>query len=222
MFKTPQDVFKPGSSIIIHYSDTIGQIKECPAIINTVIRGTKENKIFIDLEQKDLAKKLLQGTELTISFEDYEGQKHMFGTYIIEKKTDESEPLILANPVAVDYTSFRRFIRADVTLPFRYFLNNRTFEGKTINLSGCGLFGIVDLNSALKVGDILNFELELPRKLKPMRLLGRIVRLEITGNPVMHGIAIDFEFIDIYDQTEIAVFVTILQHERGNLKSNNN
>ncbi len=222
MFKTPQDVFKPGSSLIVQFSDAIGQIKECTGIIKTIIRSTKENKLFIELEQKELAKKILQGTELTISFQDYEGQKHKFGTYVIEKKTDEGEPLILANPIEVDYTSFRRFIRAEVTLPFRYSLNDRSGLGKVVNLSGCGLFAVVNLNSAFKASEIIDFEFELPEKTKPMRLSGRIIRVEIVGNPVMHGIAIDFEFIDIYDQTEIAVYVTKLQHQRGILKPVNN
>ncbi|MGE5606058.1 MAG: PilZ domain-containing protein [Bacteroidota bacterium] len=215
MFKTPQDVFKPGSNLIIRYSDTIGELKECVGTVKAIIRGTKEKKLFIDLESKEIAKKIIPGTELTVSFQDYEGQKHQFGTYVIEKKTDESEPLILANPIEVDYTSFRRFIRADVTLPFRYTLNNRSDEGKVANLSGCGLYAIVDLNSAFEVGKIINFEFELPERSKPMCLSGRIVRVEIVGNPVMHGIAIDFEFINIYDQTEIAVYVTKLQHQRG-------
>lgn len=219
MFKTPQDVFKPGSSLIIQYSDTIGELKECVGTVKAIIRGTKEKKLFIDLEPKKIAKQIIPGTEMTVSFQDYEGQKHQFGTYVIEKKTDESEPLILANPIEVDYTSFRRFIRADVTLPFGYTLNNRTGEGKVINLSGCGLFAVVDLNSDFKVGEIIDFQFELPERSKPMSLSGRIVRVEILGNPVMHGIAIDFEFIDIYDQMEIVVFVTKLQHQRGNLKS---
>ncbi len=219
MFKTPQDVFNPGSSLIIQLSDAIGEIKECIGTVKAIIRGPKEKKLFIDLEPKELAKKIIPGTELTISFQDYEGQKHQFGTYVIEKKTDENEPLILANPIEVDYTSFRRFIRADLTLPFRYNLNNRSGEGKIVNLSGCGLFAIADLSSAFKVGEIINFEFELPGRSKPMCLSGRIVRVEILGNPVMHGVAIDFEFIDIYDQTEIAVFVTKLQYQRGNLKS---
>jgi len=220
MFKTPEDVFKPGSSVIIQYSDTIGELKECVGTVKAIIRGTKEKKLFIDLEPKETAKKIIPGTELTVGFQDYEGEKHQFGTYVIEKKTDDNEPLILANPIEVDYTSFRRFIRADVTLPFRYTLNNRSGEGKVVNLSGCGLFAVVDLNSAFKAGEIINFEFEIPEKSKPMSLSGRIVRVEIVGNPVMHGIAIDFEFINIYDQTEIAVFVTKLQHQRGNLSSN--
>lgn len=218
MFKTPQDVFKPGSSLLIQFSDTIGVLKECVGTVKATIRSPKEKKLFIELEPKELTKKIILGTELTVSFEDYEGQKHKFGTYVIEKKTDDGEPLILANPIAVDYTSFRRFIRADVTLPFKYSINNRSGEGKITNLSGCGMFAVTDLNSAYKVGEIINFEFELPKKAKPMRLSGRIVRVEIIGNPVLHGIAIDFEFIDIYDQTEVAVFVTKLQHQRGNLK----
>ena len=220
MFKTPQDVFKPGSSLIIQYSDTIGELKECVGTVKAIIRGTKEKKLFIDLAPNEIAKKIIPGTELTVSFQDYEGQKHQFGTYVIEKKTDEDEPLILANPIEVDYTSFRRFIRADVTMPFKFTLNNRTGEGEVVDLSGCGLFAKVDLSSDFKVGEIINFEFKLPERSKPMSLSGRIVRVEILGNPVMHGIAIDFEFIDLYDQMEIAVFVTKLQHQRGNLKSN--
>lgn len=218
MFKTPQDVFKPGSSLIIQFSDTIGQIKECAGIIKTTIRSVKENKLFIELEQKELTGKISLGAEITICFQDYEGQKHKFGTYVIEKKTEDNNPLILANPVAIDYTSFRRFIRADVSLPFQYSLSNRSGGGKVVNLSGCGLFAVVDLCSAFKAGEIINFEFELPEKAKPMSLSGRIIRVEIIGNPVMHGIAVDFEFIDIYDQMEIAVFVTKLQYQRGILK----
>jgi len=69
MFKTPKDVFKPGSSIIIQYSDTIGELKECVGTIKAIIRGTKEKKLFIDLEPKEIAKQIIPGTELTVSFQ---------------------------------------------------------------------------------------------------------------------------------------------------------
>ncbi len=215
MYLTPEQIFKTGSIILVQFSDNIGQVKESSVTIKNVIKGLKNNKLFLEFDQPELAEQLREGNELTISFEGLEGQKNKFGTYVIEKKTGEGQPLILANPLQVDYTSFRRYIRADISLPFYFFINERKLEGELVNLSGCGLFAVVLPNRDLQEKMILKFEFTLPGNVKPVQLMGRIVRIEFIGNPVKQGIAIDFEFIDKYTQTELAVFVTKLQYQRG-------
>jgi hypothetical protein len=215
MYQTPEQVFKTGNTISVQFSDSIGQVKECSVTIKNVIKGLKKNKLFLEFDQPDLAEQIREGNELTICFEGLERQKNKFGTYVIEKKTGEGQPLILANPLQVDYTSFRRYIRADVDLSFHFFINEQKFEGNLVNLSGCGLFAIVLPNRDLQEKMILRFEFTLPGNLRPTQLIGRIIRIEFVGNPVKQGIAIDFEFIDKYTQVELAVFVTKLQYARG-------
>ncbi|MGE5583212.1 MAG: PilZ domain-containing protein [Bacillota bacterium] len=207
-----EDVFKTGNTLQIQFNDATGRLRECSALIKTIIKGLKEDKLYLEFVEKETAKLIGKGAELTICFDIEEGEKRKFGTYVIEQKLREDQPLVLAKPVAVDYTSFRRYHRVDVELPFRYYLDDKHFDGKLTNLSGCGLFAVIEPNLRLKVDTVLNFEFTLPRNPRPTRLTGKIVRVEMVGNPVKQGIAVDFsEQIDKYDQVEIVVFVTKTQ-----------
>lgn len=217
MYQTPEKVFRPGNTIFIQYSDSIGQLKECNAVIKNIIRGMKENKFFLELDQQKIADLILEGKELTVCFEGPDGKTTKFGTYVIEKKTSDGSALILANPVAVDYTSFRRYIRADVDLPFRYFVGPKSITGKITNLSGCGLFGLVAIDKELNEQITITVEFSLPGGSRVYQVAGKIVRIEFIGNPVKQGVALDFESIDKYNQTEIAVYVTRLMFEQGKL-----
>lgn len=217
-YQTPDQVFKVGNKITIHFSSKIGRVSECNATIKNILKA-KENKLFLEFEPWILADQIHEGNELTISFEGTDRKKHQFGSYVIEKKVGEEPLIVLANPVAVDYTSFRRYIRADVDIPCQYFFNGKCFEAKVINLSGCGLYSLGGLNQELIEGVNVKFDFKIPGNSKPTQLLGRIVRLEFVGNPVKQGIAVDFnEFVDEYVRMEIVVFVTRLLFEQGKLK----
>lgn len=219
MYQTPEQIFKVGNTITIHFSNSIGRITECNATIKNVLKA-KENKLFLEFEPWIVANQIHEGSELTIGFQSTDRKKHQFGTYVIEKKVGEGPLLILANPVTVDYTSFRRYIRADVDITCQCFFNGKNFTSKVINLSGCGLFSVSELNQDVKEGVILKFDFKIPGNSKAAQLMGRIVRTEFVGNPVKQGIAVDFdEFIDEYTRMEIVVFVTRLLFEQGKLNS---
>jgi c-di-GMP-binding flagellar brake protein YcgR len=203
-----EDVFKLGNTLHLQFSDQIGQIKDCQAVIKNIIKGIKEDKLYLEFLEKDIAALISKGTELTICYLTEEGEKRKFGSYVIEQKIREDQPLVLAKPIAIDYTSFRRYHRVDVDLPFRYFVNDKAYSGKVVNLSACGLFAIIEPQIIMTIGSVLQFEFDLPRNSRPTRLTGRIIRDELIGNPIKQGIAIDFEHIDKYDQSELMVFVT--------------
>lgn len=217
MYQTPEQVFKVGGIITIHFSNSIGRITDCTATIKNVLKA-KENKLFLEFEPWIVAEQIHEGSELTIGFQGADHKKHKFGTYVIEKKVGEEPLLILANPIAVDYTSFRRYIRADVDISCQCFFNGKTYEGKVVNLSGCGLYSVGGLNQELNEGVVLKFDFKIPGNSKSTQLKGRIVRVEYIGNPIKQGIAVDFdEFIDEYIRMEIVVFVTRLLFEQGKL-----
>jgi c-di-GMP-binding flagellar brake protein YcgR len=206
-----EDVFKLGNTLHLQFSDQIGQIKDCQAVIKNIIKGIKEDKMYLEFLEKDVANLINKGMELTICYLTEEGEKRKFGTYVIEQKVREDQPLVLAKPIAIDYTSFRRYHRVDVDLPFRYFVNEKVYTGKVNNISACGLFAVIEPQIMMKVGSVLQFEFDLPRNNRPTRLTGRIIRDELIGNPIKQGIAIDFEHIDKYDQAELMVFVTKIE-----------
>jgi len=219
MYQTPEQILKVGNTILIRFSNRIGQLTECNVTIKNLLKG-KENKLFLEFEQQDLMDQLHEGSELSISFQGADRKTHIFGTYVFEKKVTETPPLILANPVKVDYTSFRRYIRADVNLPCHCFFHGKSYEGKVINLSGCGLFAVGAITQELTIGTILKYEFILPKNLKPTQILGRIVRVDFLENPIKQGNAVDFdEFVDEYSRMEIVVFVTRLLFEQGKLNS---
>jgi Predicted glycosyltransferase len=203
-----EDVFKLGNTLNLQFSDQIGHIKDCQAVIKNIIKGIKEDKLYLEFIEKETAALINKGTELTICYITEEGEKRKFGTYVIEQKVRDDQLLVLAKPVAIDYTSFRRYHRVDVDLPFRYFLGDKVNNGKVTNLSACGLFAVIEPQITMTVGSVLQFEFDLPRNKRPTRLTGRIIRDELLGNPIKQGIAIDFEHIDKYDQAELMVFVT--------------
>jgi hypothetical protein len=216
-FQTPEQVFRVGNKITIHFSNSIGRITECNATIKNVLRA-KENKLFLEFEPWIIPDQIHEGSELTLSFEGTDHKKHRFGSYVIEKKVGEGPLLILANPMAVDYTSFRRYIRADVDIACQCFFNGKSFENKVTNLSGCGLYALGLLNQEFKEGVNIKFDFKIPGNSKPTQLIGRVVRVEFVGNPVKQGIAVDFdEFVDEYTRMEIVVFVTRLLFEQGKL-----
>jgi c-di-GMP-binding flagellar brake protein YcgR len=206
-----EDVFKLGNIINIRFSEQIGQIKECQALIKNIIKGMKEDKLYLEFSDKEIVASINKGTELTVCYLTEEGEKRQFGTYIIEQKLRDDQSLVLAKPVMIDYTSFRRYHRVDVDLPFRYFIAEKVYSGKVVNLSACGLFAIIEPQVIIKEGSVLQFEFDLPKNNRPTRLSGRIIRDELIGNPIKQGIAIDFERIDKYDQAELMVFVTKTQ-----------
>ncbi len=203
-----EDVFKLGNTINIQFSDQIGQIKECQVLIKNIIKGMKEDKLYLEFSEKDFVVLINKGSELTVWYLTEEGEKRQFATYIIEQKLRDDQSLVLAKPMAIDYTSFRRYHRVDVDLPFRYFVGDKVYSGKVVNLSACGLFAIIEPQIIIKEGSILQFEFDLPKNSRPTHLSGRIIRDELIGNPIKQGIAIDFEHIDKYDQAELMVFVT--------------
>ncbi len=203
-----EDVFKLGNTINIRFSDQIGQIKDCQARIKNIIKGMKEDKLYLEFSDKEIVALINKGTELTVCYFTEEGEKRQFGTYIIEQKLRDDQSLVLAKPVAIDYTSFRRYHRVDVDLPFRYFIGEKVYNGKVVNLSACGLFAIIEPQIIIKGGSVLQFEFNLPRNSRPTRLSGKVIRDELIGNPIKQGIAIDFEHIDKYNQAELMVFVT--------------
>ncbi len=203
-----EDVFKLGNTINIQFADQIGQIKECQVLIKNIIKGMKEDKLYLEFSEKDLAELINKGSELTVWYLTEEEEKRQFATYIIEQKLRDDQSLVLAKPVSIDYTSFRRYHRVDVDLPFRYFVGDKVCNGKVVNLSACGLFAIIEPQIIFKEGSILQFEFDLPKNSRPTHLSGRVIRDELIGNPIKQGIAIDFERIDKYDQAELMVFVT--------------
>jgi c-di-GMP-binding flagellar brake protein YcgR len=203
-----EDVFKLGNSLHIQFSDQIGQIRDCEAVIKNIIKGMKEDKMYLEFGQRETAALISKGSELTICYQTEDGEKRKFGTYVIEQKLREDQTLVLAKPMAIDYTSFRRYHRVDVDLPFRYFANGKVLTGKVVNLSACGLFAIIEPQIIMNVGSILKFEFDLPRNNRPTQLMGRIIRDELIGNPIKQGIAVDYDHIDKYDQAELMVYVT--------------
>jgi c-di-GMP-binding flagellar brake protein YcgR len=206
-----EDVFKVGNTLHIQFSDQIGQLKECKAVIKNILKGLREDKMYLEFAEKEIAVLINKGSELTICYQAEDGENKKFGSYVIEQKIREDQPLVLAKAIAVDYTSFRRYHRVDVDLPFRYFVKEKVFTGKVTNLSACGLFAIIEPQIIMTVGTVLKFEFDLPRNNRPTQLTGRIIRDELIGNPVKQGIALDYERIDKYDQAEIMVFVTKIE-----------
>ncbi|HBE76338.1 MAG TPA: hypothetical protein DDW65_00925 [Firmicutes bacterium] len=202
------DVFKLGNILHIQFSDQIGHIKECQAVIKNIMKGMKEDKMYLEFLEKATSALISKGMELTICYETEDGEKRKFGSYVIEQKLREDQPLVLAKPIVIDYTSFRRYHRVNVNLPFRYFIKDQTYVGKVVNLSACGLFAVIDPQIFLKAGALIQFEFDLPKNSRPTCLEGIIIRDELIGNPIKQGIAVDFQHIDKYDQAELMVFVT--------------
>ncbi|HBF39321.1 MAG TPA: hypothetical protein DDW50_18625 [Firmicutes bacterium] len=211
-----EQIFKPGNSIQLIFTECKGQIQSFTATVKNFI----EEGLYIITEEETIDNLLDTGVEMIIQYESPDGIKYLFNTYKIAKIMKNASTLICARPwkmsSSLQYrylgpqvdtpwkvrsTSLRRYFRIKIDLPFYYILDDIIHVGRIMDLSLGGLFAVVLPDPRLILQHQLTFQLQLP-KTEPFELLGEIVRSQTIENTKL-GIAINF--LDVPDEKRQAI-----------------
>ena len=122
-----------------------------------------------------------------------EPTSYFFTTQVLSEPSDESFFLEVSRPTKIQIASRRNFFRCNVNLPFNYSHDEQEIPGKVTNLSACGLFAVVKPDENLRLGLVIHAQMLLPTIPQPLKLEGKIVRMESLDKGARQGIAINFE-----------------------------
>ena len=116
---TVESIFSQGSNLLLRFSEELGYIRA----VTATVQKPEKDEIILMVEQLEVFPKIKLGTEITLSYQTFDGEEYVFGSYLIKKIIQESPILIIAQPKDVSFTSLRRFRRTNVNLPFE--MNNQ-------------------------------------------------------------------------------------------------
>jgi hypothetical protein len=200
-----EQIFKPGNTIQLIFSEYLGQIRSFKAVVNSFL----DEGLLISTEGEEIDKLLDITQEMIIQYESPEGTQYLFNTFKISKVKKDASTLICAKPwkmnSSMQYrylgpqvdmpwkihsTSLRRYFRIKTDLPFYYMLDGIVHVGRVMDLSLSGLFAIVHPDPRFILQSRLTFQIHFP-KMKPIELEGEVVRTQTIENTKM-GIALNF------------------------------
>ncbi len=212
-----EQIFKPGNTIQLIFSEYLGQIQSFTAVVNNF----SEDGLLISTGVKDIDELPDESQEIIIQYESPEGTKYLFNTYRITKIKKDVSTLICAKPwkmnssmqyrylgpqVEVPWkihsTSLRRYFRMKTDFSFFYTLDEIIHVGRVIDLSLSGLFAVVYPDPRLILQSILTFQIQLPQ-MTLIELNGEIVRSQTIENTKM-GIALNFIDVPVEKRQIIA------------------
>ncbi len=144
-----------------------------------------------------------ESQELTLwRLEKQNQQAYVTNVVVIDICQGENELLVCSKPVTIDRTSLRRFYRFDVDLPFRYRTQDNEIERsgriKDLSLSGC--YALINPDSQVDEGTLLELVVNMPGKGSELALNGNVARTDIPaeGEEYLTGLAIDYQ--DLSDE----------------------
>lgn len=226
-FLTAEQIFKPGNTVQIIYSEYIGEIQ----FISATIKDFQQDGIYISASKEEALNRLEAGTEIMIQYEHPDGTKYLVDTYSIARVSRDTSIIICAKPWKtnsslsqyryfgpkmempwkVHFTSLRRYFRMKVDLPIYYVLDEVIHIGKIVDLSIGGMFVIVHPNPRFILGIKIDFQLQLPKE-TPFELEGEIIRSQsIEGNKF--GLAVTFLNLPPDNRERIILFLSKTMHE---------
>ncbi len=221
---TVEQIFKPGNTIQLIFSEYLGQIQSFTAVVNNF----SEDGLLISAGVKDIDKLPDEGQDIIIQYESPEGTQYLFNTYRITKIKQDVLTLISAKPwkmnSSMQYrylgpqveapwkihsTSLRRYFRMKTDFPFFYMMDEIIHVGRVKDLSLSGLFAVVYPDPRLILQSRLTFQIQLPQ-MTPIELKGEIVRSQTIENTKM-GIALNFIDVSVEKRQIIASSIQELQ-----------
>ena len=115
----------------------------------------------------------------------------------------------------------RRFFQEDerymiefVTLPKKFLQKSEV--ALTLNLSGSGL--LFTYNRPVHHGSFMKIKLSIPKRKKPIKLVGKIVRVEPASRHGLFNIAVQFSEISYQDQKLVDEFCNDVKEQRKELQ----
>lgn len=156
-----------------------------------------------------------ESQELTLlRLEKQNQQAYVTNVVVIDICQGENELLVCSKPVKIEKTSLRRFARFDVDLPFRYKTKDNEIERsgriKDLSLSGC--YALINPDSQVEKGTLLEFIVAIPGKGSELVLNGNVTRTDnpAKGEQYLTGLAIDYQDL-LDDDRETLYYYYIFQ-----------
>lgn len=208
-----EELFYPGNKVQLEFYDEQSN-KNSYA---TIVKSLEIERLYLMPVQPndEIINQLKSGTEVTLVCQHNNGiEKQYFTGQVIQNSISERGLLILNRPNKIQINSSRRnFFRCDVELPFTYYLLEHEYQGKILNLSGCGLYGIIPPNSVLRPSMLIKGDFILPTLAQPLEFEGRVIRLEWLDHGLRQGVAFNFENITESWQNKIIKYLFLRQRE---------
>lgn len=192
----------------LEFTDERGRIREFPSRIEEIegesflVQMPIEKGKHVELSQKSSCRVYIN-----------EGNKKVFADVkVLENKKEGVLPLVrLEKPSGFKEMPRRSFFREETSLPIRV----EEKAGEAYNLSGSGLFALINENINWKEGQILKLELELPTEKFPLVLKGKVVRREKIDTD-KKGFGLDF--VSISEKARDQIIKYLFAKQRRELK----
>jgi c-di-GMP-binding flagellar brake protein YcgR len=187
-----EDIFRPGDSVMLEFVDKGGVIKN----YKTRIEDLDNDYLLLQMPIiKRVPVRIREGRELTIwRKEERNKQAYVTSVYVIENRPGKVSLLVCSKPKQISVTSRRRFFRCSVRLPLEYEVEKDYAAGTVTDLSLSGCFALVEAESQVKDGSILQMSIEIPGQTE-LCLVGEVIRAQSLAGNKKIGIAVDFREI---------------------------
>ncbi|MDZ4133326.1 MAG: flagellar brake protein, partial [Dethiobacteria bacterium] len=155
-----EDIFRPGDSVMLEFVDKGGVIKN----YKTRIEDLDNEYLLLQMPIiKRIPVRIREGRELTIwRKEERNKQAYVTSVFVIENRPGKLSLLVCSKPKQISVTSRRRFFRCSVRLPFEYEIDKNLEAGTVTDLSLSGCFALIEADSQIKDGAILEMCIEIP------------------------------------------------------------
>jgi c-di-GMP-binding flagellar brake protein YcgR len=184
-----EQIFFPGSRVIIEYSDHGGSLKNCVTKVED-IEGA-----YLVLQTPVIDNKALsfrESQELTLRrLDDEMKEAYVTNVFVIDIRQGKVPLLVCSKPKKINRTSLRRFSRFGVNLPLKYKVNKLRGKGQLNDLSLTGCYAEIELCPEVKEGSVLELHVAIPGE-PGVTVWGKVIRVDIAGENSCAGVAIDY------------------------------
>lgn len=184
-----EQIFSPGSRVVIEYSDQSGSVKNCVTQVEDI------EGMYLVLQAPVVDNqtiKFQESQELTLRRLDDE-MKEAFVTnvFVIDIRQGKVPLLVCSKPKKISKTSLRRFSRFGVNLPLEYAADKLEGKGQLNDLSLTGCYAEVESGPEIHEGSVLELKVVIPGESR-VKVFGKVIRVDHLEGKSRAGVAIDY------------------------------
>ena len=188
-----EQIFSPGSRVIIEYSDHSGSVKTCATQMDD-IEGM--HLILQTPVVNNQTLKFQESQELTLRLLDDEMKEaYVTNVFVIDIRQGKVPLLVCSKPKKINGTSLRRFSRFRVNLALEYTVEKAGGKGQLNDLSLTGCYAELELCPEIREGSALVLKVVIPGE-SGVRVCGKVVRVDHPDGKSRAGVAIDYTEVD--------------------------
>ncbi len=184
-----ENIFPPGSRIILEYVDLDNIAKSC----GTRIEDIEGEYLVLQtpiIDNYPLA--VRESQELTLRrLDDKKMEAYVTNVFVIDVRQGKIPLLVCSKPRKIDRTSLRRFSRFGVDLPMLYSSDDTGGEGYVCDLSLSGCYAMIKPNPKIGADSVLNLSFTISGETDVV-IVGRVIRTDVINGNNDIGVAIEF------------------------------